>query len=545
MKEIVLFFLIITSSPPIFGQIEWVSEGPSSNFSKNLFKTKTNQFVLFHGNQTGAATEMSVFDELGNLVYYLERDGYFGEYQIHSFRNIMHMPDSSVAVLLENVYLDTISGWVDFYSTVLKFDKQWNPYQIYGTAFSGEDVGGSVSDGSFILMTKQGSGVSRVAPDGGWIWAEWLDYACNDLVVTENDTIVIATDEGLILMNLDGDIITAYPDYIFKRVKVSEQGKIVGVSNDQIFILSPEYSLLFNDSLSVGTVEDFYLEGDTVVVLTDSNYVYFFNDALDLLNSFQLFDDGQFDFISINSDNVIISGTELYGGQNENEQTHASFLKEYSFIGDDYNLSNDLSIAEVGQVGEMVVINQGASVYKVLLKEVPVLIENSGNKPVNNFHLRTKYNSAKTITDFSIQPNESKAFVWDEVVLNFYHDPAGEMFNLCFWTSHPDDLMDINVENDFNCTEIIVNDSESFYNENISIYPNPITTGQLNIEVSGHAAQNTFYGLSLFDLIGREIMVFPFSNLIDLSQFGSGFFILNFVSKSGEVLHSEKLLLQN
>jgi hypothetical protein len=545
MKKLLLLLFVTFLSNSIFCQIEWVSDDYDSEYPGNLFKTMTDQFILLHGEYEGYSDKMSVFDSNGNIVYNLDADETSNTFKISGYKHIMHLPDSSVAIIIDNWYLDTASGWGGFYTSILKFDKQWNPSQVNGMAFSTEDVGGVASDGSFIVLTTGGAGVARIEPDGGWTWAEWLGTPCYDMIITQGDTIIIATEEGLLLMDINGNFIGENPSYIFKKMKIKENGDIVGINGETISIISPEYELLFDTTISLGHIEDFHLEGDTLVALTDSNHVYLLNDSLYFLHSFDLFNHGQFDFISLNNDNVILTGMERYGGEQAYHQTRSTFLKEYSLNGDDYGLSNDIGLVEVGQASSIHVSQLSPDTYRIYFKDIPLKIKNFGDKPVNNIVLRAYINSPRIITDFSIQPGEEKEFIWDEVIYPaFLENPAGDTYGLCFWTTRPDNLMDLNADNDYLCSEFLVNDEEVLFKEDVYIFPNPVNGNYIFVEADGNQLGASIMSFSLFDSIGKQIMEGPFSNTINISKFESGFYFLFFFNKSNEIVHSEKLIIQ-
>jgi hypothetical protein len=543
MKKLFLFLFILPFSISAFCQIEWVSD--NSEYAGKLFKTLTDQFILLHGEYEDYPDKLTVFDSSGNVVYNLDANETNNTFQISGFKDIVNMPDASVAMIVENWYFDTLSMWGGFYTSILKFDNQWNPSQINGMAFSSEDVIGVASDGSFILLTTNSSGVARVEPNGGWTWAEWLSVPCHDMIVTQGDTIIIATEEGLLLMDTDGNFIGENPNYAFKKMRAKENGNIVGINGEKISIISPEYELLFDTTISLGAIEDFHLEGDKLVALTDSNHVYLLTDSLQILHSFELFNHGQFDYISLNNEKVILAGMERYGGKQAYHQTRATFLKEYSFDGYDYNLSNDIGLVEVGQAGSIHVSQLSPDTYRIYFNDIPLTIKNFGDKPVNSIVLRAYINSPKYITNFSLQPGEEKVFIWDEVIRPaFLENPAGNTYDLCFWTSRPDNLMDLDADNDYLCSEFLVNDDEVLLNEVISIFPNPVEGNFIFVETDENQFEASAKSIILFDSTGRKIMDEAFSNMIDLSQINSGLYFLVFINKNNETVHSEKIVVQ-
>lgn len=543
MKKLFFFLFILFFPISAFCQIEWVSD--NSEYAGKLFKTLTGQFILLHGEYENYPNKLTVFDSSGNVVYNLDAYETNNTFQVSGFKDIVNMPDASVAMILENWYFDTLSMWGGTYTSILKFDNQWNPLQINGMAFSTEDIIRVASDGSFILLTTNSSGVARVEPNGGWTWAEWLNVPSYDMIVTQGDTIIIATEEGLLLMDTDGNFIGENPNYVFKKMSAKENGNIIGINGEEISIISSEYELLFDTTISLGAIEDFHLEGDMLVALTDSNYVYLLNDSLHILHSFELFNHGQLDYISLNNEKVILAGMERYGGEQAYHQTRATFLKEYSFDGFDYNLSNDIGLVEVGQASSIHVAQLSPDTYRIYFNDIPLIIKNFGDKPVNSIVLRAYINSPKYLTNFSLQPGEEKEFIWDEIRFPAYlEDPAGKIYDLCFWTSHPENLMDTNADNDYLCSEFLVNDGEVLLNEKISIFPNPVDGDFISVETDGNQFETSAKSIILFDSTGRKILEEAFSNTIDLSQINSGLYFLVLLDKNYETMYSEKIVVQ-
>ncbi|MAT55119.1 MAG: hypothetical protein CMN32_11610 [Saprospirales bacterium] len=538
----VLLFLLFFSSEAI-SQVEWVSSDSKSQYAGRLFKTYLNQFVLIHSEFEGDGGHLlTVFDANGNIVFHLNGLDVDNEYTIVDFKDLINMPDSSVTLLAEALFFDPNSGTGTSARLIFSFDKEWNPIQQQtGSTFWTTDKLDIASDGSFIFMTTTSAGVSRVLQDET-IWTKWLGVPCFDLNVTEGDTIVIATQNGVLLFDIDGNEIGQLPDLVYSEMIEKQDGGWIGVNGGALAVLSSDFHLLSGIDVPNGFVEDVHCDGDIIAVLTDSDFVFILNDSLSVLSSFELVNQGQFDCISINGDNVMLAGTERYGSDQPAHHTLATFVKEYSFDGFGFDLSNDIGIVNIGQPSSIEIEQGNGNYYVVFFRNIPVTIRNFGNKQVDSLVLRVYASPPAFIGDWSLQPGEEKIFVYDEVKRTvFSGNPSGNIYSLCFWTSHPDNLMDLDADNDYLCSDVLVNDYYKRFEDDIRVYPNP-TTGLIHIECENGFLVQQIKSVSIFDSMGRMILERPFAYFFNFDFLKSGVYTLVFENELNNVVYRKRFL---
>lgn len=546
MKNAFVFLFLLFFSREAICQIEWVSSDSKSQYAGRLFKTDLNQFVLLHSEIEGDGGHLlTVFDANGNIVFHLDGLDVNNEYTIVDFKDLINMPDSSVTLLAEVLYFDPNSGTGTSARLIFSFDRQWNPIQPQaGTPFLTTDKMDMASDGSFIFMTTTAAGVSRALQDET-IWSKWLGVPCLDLNVTEGDTIVIATQSGVLLFDIDGNDIGQLPDLVYSEMIEKQDGGWIGVNGGELAVLSSDFQLLSSIDVPNGIVEDVHLDGDIIAVLTDSDFVFILNDSLSVLSSFELVNQGQFDCISINGDNVMLAGTERYGSDQPAHHTLATFVKEYSFNGFGFDLSNDIGIVNIGQPSSIEVEQGSGDYYNVYFRNIPVTIGNFGDKQVDSLVLRVYASPPAFISDWSLQPGGEKVFIYDEIKrIDYTGDPAGNIYSLCFWTSHPDNLMDLDADNDYLCSGFLVNSVDKWPVGSIKVFPNP-TDGVVHIEVKDNRLLNQARNISIFDSMGRKVLERPFSNVIGFDSLTTGVYTLVVEDRFKNVVYRKKLLFMD
>ena len=82
-----------------------------------------------------------------------------------------------------------------------------------------------------------------------------------------------------------------------------------------------------------------------------------------------------------------------------------------------------------------------------------------------------------------------------------------------------------------------------FFGSNWNIYPNP-TKDNLYINASGDKAENHIYSYSLITAAGQELLsgTFDKEEILDISGFTSGLYILLVNNENGEMMVTEKII---
>jgi hypothetical protein len=230
-------------------------------------------------------------------------------------------------------------------------------------------------------------------------------------------------------------------------------------------------------------IEDVAVEGDRIIVLNESNFVYHYNGDLSLLSSFQLEDDAQFEFVASGPIGSVFSGVEQYGSDIAlGDFTETFFLKEYSVDGEGYGISNDIGVVALQQEGEGTFEPIGSG-YLVTFKNVKVTVQNYDDNPVDSLYLRSMQFNSQKYSNVSLLPDEQVELVMEELRLFFPNDPTGQTIDLCIWTSHPDSRLDYDASNDTHCADFLVNEDEVAAQVGMAVYPNP-TAYLLNVQIN-------------------------------------------------------------
>ncbi len=78
------------------------------------------------------------------------------------------------------------------------------------------------------------------------------------------------------------------------------------------------------------------------------------------------------------------------------------------------------------------------------------------------------------------------------------------------------------------------------------IYPNPVNAGVLNIENSrfdGTELQNSGTSISLYDMLGREMLRSAWSSTISTAHLPEGMYILHISNQDRSIQHEHKVLI--
>ncbi len=554
MKKLLTFIIAFISALQASGQIEWVYEPPFySDYAHTLIYTKAGNYVLLHGfDDTCCPSRLTNLDSNGSIIYDLDNEDIpmvpVGNIisNVQTFKDVFEMPDSSIALSAVIRSLDTSSGEGHEYDAVLKLNQAGELTQIIKVFSQNIDIGLSLSDGSYIILDLSSSRISRIAGDGINLWQKNLvGYDCLSMLVTNTDSIIIATAQGLIVLDGNGNITSELGVFVFEKIKTYGQGGIVGVKEDSIYLLSPEHALLAKTGFSGDNIKDFAAKDSAIVVLTNANFVYLSNASLSFVDNFQLMDDMQFKFIAIGGENLILSGNETYGDTAAGLITVSSFIKEYSSEGSDYDLSNDVGVVEIEQGTAADVAQNSSSSYTVFFKNVKVVVHNFGNKPVNTLYLRAKNFRSKKINNLSLLPGEDIELTWESLESYFSFDPAGQLFNLCIWTSHPDFRLDFDSSNDTYCMDFLVNSGEVLTQNNIIIYPNP-ASDIINIQLEVQQPVGNF-ALRILDVNGKVVKESLAAQMkpsysIPVSDWATGIYFLQ-VLGNGAVVDAKKFVI--
>ena len=128
--------------------------------------------------------------------------------------------------------------------------------------------------------------------------------------------------------------------------------------------------------------------------------------------------------------------------------------------------------------------------YRLRYDDLKITVHNFGDSPIDNVKLNARFEEIwigpsckwfyqqyhKKFTGLSLMPGESIDLYWDNFNILFYGKPT-EPFDICIWTSLPDQRLDSDHDNDRFCSSFLVNDQEPAVKFGFSIYPNPSSYG--------------------------------------------------------------------
>lgn len=485
MKKIYVLLLFIFMSFTAIAQIEWVFENSSShNFLHKFLKTQKNQYVIIHGDYENCCSyQLTIVDSIGNTLHnfspinIIDTIGF-----VDAFVNIVEMPDSTISILASNWIVDMNNNGFS-YSSILKFDANWEPSLIARTnfgfnyGFARYDMGVSLSDSSYCILHNSSSDkqIWRYDFHGNLIWMNGLNtdfQTLSDLAVNSSDTIFVSTQTGLWLLDKEGNIITHYPSLVFNQIKTDSQDRIIGALNNFLYLVNTDYTVIATLGLQGGTIQDFSVKDDTIAVLTSSQHVYLCDGNLNPIQDFQLSNSADYRKIAIGNGKLVLSGMERYGSLAKNEGTTTVFVKEYTMDGADNGLSKDVGVTSVSQPQEITVIPVGNN-FRVTLKGIKVAVTNFGNSPVESLYLRNNNSQSKKFNNLGLGPGEVVELLVDSLVKTYTTYPTSVLLNLCYWTSHPNLLMDADAGNDSFCSEIISSDQHIYLQNDWKLFPNP------------------------------------------------------------------------
>ncbi len=389
------------------------------------------------------------------------------------------MSDSSVVFSAGWVECDIIVG------IVTKFDKNWNQlWMNYNNWVTGP--AGRFNDNSFIVGDNGGSSIEKWSKDGAIVWEKSLNKI-SDLVVTDNDTILVATEDGLVKMDAAGNIAGNFPNLIFNRLELLPNGNFIGQNNDVLYLYDQDFAQFGFFQQQGDALVDIAIVQNEIAVLTSAKKVIRLDLDLNQIGTTVLAGHNQsFTSVAFVNNGFMVGGGEQYG--NGNHQNGAAFIKQVALDGSSANTAKDAALTSVQLVGSpTAVINWWGAYYEAIVHGVQVTVENTGPTAINQLAVNFRHNTTvflwecaelqtftKPFENLNLQPGATMVLDWGDQSLLFNENPAGQPLDLCFWTSLPDHHLETNNDNDVSCTEVLVAAHERFP-INFSLTFNPVT----------------------------------------------------------------------
>lgn len=522
MKNIFSSFLFLLVSNLVSGQIEWVGNHSFSETATDLVRTSQNQYILVHNGLT-------VFDSIGNIVFsgltndYPDADGVF-------FSDIIELSDSSIVFSAEWAECDVLV------SIVVKYDKNWNQlWSNYHNWVSGPAA--KFNNNSFIVA--EGNSIEKWDSDGAQLWEKFLSgYDIKDVVVLPNETVLLPTDKGLLIMSSNGVLMDSIPDLVLDHLDLLPNGNFLAKAYGTLYLYSQSFTQLSTYPIQGMTIEDITFKPDGIAVVTSDNHIFRFNQYLTFLGFFQLpSQKQQFKTIVYSTNGLMAGGSEQFGNlQNKNQ---SAFIKEYALDGSTINTSENVALISVNQTSSLTVAST-FGLFTITIPDIDMVVKNLGTTAVESVTVNFMWPDAggfpcpfnntfsKQFDNLALQPGSSATIDWGDLSIRTWTDFSGEQIELCFWTSLPNHHLETNNANDVSCTEVLVAAHEPF----------PITfyhafnavTDMLYLEMK---SQLDAANANVFNAAGQLVYKAPidwqFQNL-DLSGLPDGAYFLQIVS---------------
>lgn len=438
----------------------------------------------------------SKHDTLGNLIW--EREIEFDSVILANIDQLYSKPLQTLELLADSsgLYLfaygnaacdvlNPITVFVEKFSHAgSKLWTYFNTFNINGISSNGFDNATGLSlneDGNLYLLynyTNNNKIITIDASNGVQSDSLFVELNSASAIMKTNDSGFLVTEENQI-KKIDSNGVTTQ-SFTF--------GQNVGdlVFNDEQYItLIGDSIAVLNESLTetVYYYNPNYLEFQKIKVIqnqiwlsarsNDSTYVLHFNPntgfeliqviprAIQLLNFTASSFEGVYDF-----DQYHITYVEPY------QLTERLSIRYLDYSLKDTEQSSRID-SDVGVVGiEVTDANISYSTSQINIElSGKVCIKNFGNNPINsvrinNFHYVNYFNCSfeafsEVFNNVNILPNDTAWFYCSDLHRSFgFYSPSSEgnpiNLNLCVYSSHPNQLVDLNVSNDEGCESLVL-----------------------------------------------------------------------------------------
>ncbi len=459
MKNLFSPFLFLLVSNFAFGQIEWVGNHSFSETASDLVRTSQDQYILVHSNGSG----LTVFDKDGAIVFEKLLNPFKND-NFEQISDIVELSDSSIVFTSRALDCDVLI------SNYYKFDKSWNEKARF-YLYDANGPAAKFSDDAVVFSDKGASHLVKLDGTNSIKWETNLIWnSITDLVVTAQDTLLVATEQGLVKLTEAGNTIETFPTLIFDRLEILTNGNLIGQKNDVLYLYSPGLNLLSSYQQQGDAIVDLAIGQHEIAVLASSNKVIRLNLGLNQISTTVLTGHNQnFTSVTFANNGFMLGGGEQYGI--DGHQNQSSFIKQVALDGSTANTAQDAALTSVhlviGQPTE--IINWWGNYYELVVHDVQVTVENTGTTTINrlnvNFlHLTPNFlwdcaemqTSSNSFENLNLQPGATKVLDWGDQFMVFSENPSGQQLELCFWTSLPNQNLETNHDNDVSCTEILV-----------------------------------------------------------------------------------------
>ncbi|MBK9016447.1 MAG: T9SS type A sorting domain-containing protein [Saprospiraceae bacterium] len=532
MKTLIASFLFLLVSNFVFGQIEWVGNHDFSEAATDIVRTSQGQYILVHGNGSG----LTVLDNNGVIVF----EKLLNVYQNDNYQrisDIIELSDSSI------VFTSSVVDCDVFISNFYKFDKSWNELASF-YLYDAEGPAARFSDDAVIFSEKGYNRLVKLDNSGAQQWETNLNgNNINDLVITADDTLLIASEQGLIKLSASGAFVESLPNLVFDRLEILSNGNFLAQFNDVLYLYDQDLTQLSFFQQQGEAIVDLAIGQNEIAVLTSALKIVRLDIGLNQTDMTVLTGQNQsFSSVAFADNGYMVGGGEQYG--NDDPQNESAFIKQLALNGSTANTAKDAALTSVQLVGSpTTVINLWGFYYEAIVHGLQVTVENAGTTTINQLNVNFHHNTtvflwecaelqtfSKSFDDLNLQPGASMVLDWGDQSLLFNENPAGKDIELCMWTSLPDHQLETNNDNDVSCTEVLVAAHEPFP-ISFSHAFNPVADVlylEMQTDVDYSVAKATIFNVA-GQMVYAEPITDQFQNL-DLSYLTDGAYFLQIVS---------------
>ncbi|HFA51924.1 MAG TPA: T9SS type A sorting domain-containing protein [Bacteroidetes bacterium] len=450
---------------------------------------------------------------------------------------------------------------------LVKFDLAWN--LEWATMFEDlsilsateNSLGDIYAIGSLSPYSFDGtSTLVKLNSFGDVIWTKHFpDTKWYDILNNNNDTLVVASKEGLVLLDTVGEIISVLENFVFHEIKISSVPEYFGINDEEVVKLSAGFDSLGALDINWPEILNVNIPGEKICIVhpsLENTKVRVYDLDLQLTTDFVANNDAQFfNAVTTTSDEIIVVGHELYGSEFIYNNT-AALLKSFDYDGNniDYGLDAGIVGISLPKDGELIkssfVTPPGDTffTYYHRFDSVSLVIKNFGNSAINQVRINNRLfpdygppcqsswnSSSKFFDDLNLLPGEETSVYWGLLIAS-NQDPDDDFQKLCFWTSTPNNKTDGNIENDLWCEDVMVisGTKEKITNETIKLFPNPVSDKLFfdlnNIKVSGFSIFNNYGQLVLNGKLNTA------NNGINVAGLSSGIYFIKIETAKGVLL---------
>jgi len=341
---------------------------------------------------------------------------------------------------------------------------------------------------------------------------------------------------------------------------VSFDTTVVDIStrNDSLFVLTEDSIMLFNSALVLMNSESTQNYGKVEVLKTTNGKVRFVGQHANHITHYEI--DEQLQMVDsinmiapININEVDYALNHLSVGYQFPLTLHNSIrYLDFSLVQPTNEIfsSSDVGIIDL-EINDMTVSSPQNDLYSVNFY-CTALVKNFGPNPVSSVRINKPFMQwicsyiyyTEDHGSITIASGDSLWLDLGWIGGSTYYLPGADTITvpLCVFTSHPNHLTDLNVDNDEFCKDVVIGylGQEENARTKISVYPNP-TKGDFTIMLE----EKGDYTISVVDLMGQTVYSrITSGNNVKIhlpEELSNGTYFLSILSSDNEHVLTEKI----